>query len=273
MASEPRNPASEKVDNGVFTRMRVTCPHCQLPGVFSLDRLQPKTRVRCRRCQQWFRFEALGRIEKADAPNAAIAVSVRGGLSEWTEHLAPESGRLGRRAESAPETWQGYVNWRWGIVAGAALLLVAGIAWRLVSGGVSQAQAVDYQEPEALADRAAAFSLAWVCKDAATMARFTAPSESGALGNWQRLATGQLPATLQDVAPSEVQAGAPQITHEDPASRAIVTVSLQLRGAAPPKDAAGYSHRQAWGEIDGKWLFLPEETCKLLKSPGQSPWK
>jgi hypothetical protein len=154
------------------------------------------------------------------------------------------------------------------------LLVIVGIAWRLCSSSASEAQASVYHEPDALADRAAAFSLAWICKDLATMSRFTAASESAAFADWLRFATGQLPVTLEDVAPSEVEAKVTATAPEKDPRQAIITVSFEPRGGAPPpKSDARFTHRQAWSEVDGKWIFLPEETLRLLRSPRTSPWK
>jgi hypothetical protein len=108
--------------------LRVKCPHCGVQGTIRWDRLAPNKRVHCQRCDQWFRVEA-GSVAKAEAPDAAITVAVRGALSDWQQHLAPASGRLERRPAPSADGWRLPLGWRTGSALGVALvaLLVTGL--------------------------------------------------------------------------------------------------------------------------------------------------
>jgi hypothetical protein len=254
--------------------LSVRCPHCELQGTIPWERLTPKKRVRCRRCEQWFRVESGGAVTKAEAPDAAITVAVRGALSEWKEHLAPESGRLERRATQT-DGWRLPFGWRTGSALGAALLALLTMSWlSLRAGAASDAEPAPYQEPERLEDRAAAFTASWAGHDTPGMVQFTTPGKTTPLMTWlhgARLAPVFVETEVRDVK-AEVVKVEPQ---KDP-HRAMVTVAIALRSATappPPKSAVGYTHREVWTEVAGKWFFAPEETCKALQAAPGVQWR
>jgi hypothetical protein len=272
MATNSSSPLTDKPEKSVLS-LDVACPHCQLRGLISLGRIEPNKRVRCQRCDKWFRIQSQGSVAKTEAPDAAITVAVRRGSSGWTEHLAPESGRSQRRsARPALLTRLQRVSRQTWIAAALTVgLLVGGLAYSSAASRHESAPAVA-AEPEGLAGRAIAFGRAWACNDVDGMRRFIADRETKALITW--LQTAQPETMFDDADPQEIQVEAASINPQGRSGLTVVILNLGLRpaSAAPAADPICFPHQHTWKEIDGKWYFAPQETMQVQRaapSPGR----
>lgn len=163
-------------------QIKLSCPACGGSAMVAWNRLDGH--FFCRRCMQWYRVDKRGLVPCQ--PPDAVQVKVRGSFSEW-ESAAVSFSRLGasqaKAAMGPASARRKQKRIRLAALAGAALLLIAGVAWGLKAGGAAEEKA-DQPMPESLEGRATVFADAWLSHDLPKLLQLSPTTQDRTLRRW-----------------------------------------------------------------------------------------
>jgi ribosomal protein S27AE len=233
-------------------QLKLACPRCGQGVLVPWERLD--RRVFCRRCRQWYRLDR-GGLSEVPAPGEPLDMAVRSGFSAWWRHQVlwsrvRQSAGGGRRPWASRLASLGASPRR--AALGLAIVVAACGAATAVRHWHGQAEPPQAALPEALPERAAWWSEAWLRQDVERMLRMVEPSLDRDLRRW--LAQNPPPAQFDST-----QHGAAEV--------AVVAIRRQGPRGSP---AAGpmFGPRALWQVPDLAPDQVAEVTVRLLLDLG-----